>query len=429
MQTSRRNFLAASSAALGAFSAVSPSILKAEGKKTYRTALIGGGWWGTNILNEAIKTKTITPVAVVDVDKRALGKIPDVKEFNDYREMLDEIKPEIVICATPDHWHPLITIDAMKAGAHVYLEKPISHTINEGIAMCRVADETKRTVQVGTHRRVSPHNKSAMEFLKSGKLGKIGSIRAFVHYQGGAGSPTPDAPIPEGLDWDFWVGPAQYMPFNPKMHPKGFRSFLNFANGQLGDWGIHWMDQILWWAESVGENAPKMVASSGGRFIKNDNTDVPDCQNVTFQFEQFNVSWEHRQFAGNGAEHSNVGCYFYGTNGTLHLGWLDGWTYFKSSDRQAKPEIHVAPQLNEPDQQNIRELWLDFIDAIQTGRKPICDIEKGHRSTTMSLLGMLSQKIGRSVQWDGEKQQIIGDPTATALMSREYRAPWVYPKF
>ncbi|MCL2304906.1 MAG: Gfo/Idh/MocA family oxidoreductase, partial [Planctomycetaceae bacterium] len=352
-----------------------------------------------------------------------------LKAFGDYREMLEQVKPEIVICATPDHWHPLITIAALKSGAHVYLEKPVCHTIAEGIAMVRIARETGKTVQVGTHRRASPHNISAMEFLKSGRLGKIGSVRAFVHYQGGAGSKTPDAPVPEGLDWDMYCGPAQLIPFNPRIHPGGFRYFSNFANGQLGDWGIHWLDQVLWWAESVGENAPKMVASSGGRFIKEDSTDTPDCQNVVYQFDQFSVEWEHRNFAGNAAENTNIGVYFYGTKGTLHLGWLDGWSYYKSGDAKGTPEIHEDPQLHSPsDNHNIPELWDDFIDAIETGKRPMCDIELGNRSTQMSLLGMMSLKLGRSVQWDGEKQMPIGDEQAVALMKREYRAPWVYPE-
>jgi len=437
MGLNRRNFLKTASVTLGAAGFVAPAVLGAEKNKTYRTALVGSGWWGMNILGAALDTKTVQPVALVDVDRRyldpAVKKIGEqtsqtVKAFGDYREMLDKIKPEIVIVATPDHWHPLITIAALKSGAHVYVEKPICHTMAEGKAMVRVARETGKMVQVGTHRRASPHNNSAMEFLKSGKLGKIGAVRAFVHYQGGPGSKTPDAPVPEGLDWDMYCGPAQLVPFNPRIHPRGFRSFSNFANGQLGDWGIHWMDQILWWADSIGENAPKMVASSGGRFINQDNTDMPDCQTTIFQFDQFNVTWEHRNFAGNAAENTNVGVYFYGTNGTLHLGWLDGWSYYKSGDANGKPEIHVEPKLGEPDQQNIFELWTDFIESIEAGKRPMCDIELGNRSTQMSLLGMMSLKLGRSVQWDREKQTPIGDEQAVAMMKREYRSPWVYPE-
>jgi predicted dehydrogenase len=215
------------------------------------------------------------------------------------------------------------------------------------------------------------------------------------------------------------------------MHPRGFRQFLDYGNGTLGDWGVHWMDQILWIME---EKWPKTVYSAGGRPIKGppvftkeqQTTDAPDHQIATFQFDNFTAFWENRQFAGNPAEKAeSVGCYFYGTKGTFHMGWQKGWTFFPIG--RGQKEIHEEPQLNEPDQQNIRELWADFLDAIETGRRPVCDIELIHRSTNMSLLGMLSLKLGRSVQWDGENEIIVGDPDANKLLRREYRKPWIYP--
>jgi predicted dehydrogenase len=206
------------------------------------------------------------------------------------------------------------------------------------------------------------------------------------------------------------------------MHPRGFRSFLDYANGQLGDWGVHWMDQILWWAE---EKYPKTVFSTGGRHIKEDNTDAPDTQVVQFKFESFTAEWEHRLYAANNAEKHNVGCYFYGTEGTLHLGWQDGWTFYPVN--RETPTIHVDPQLHKPDGQNIPELWADFLEAIETGRRPVCDIEVLHRSTNMSLLGMLSLKLGRSIEWDGESELVVGDREANRLLRRDYRPPWQYP--
>ncbi len=435
MKFSRRRFLAAAGLAAASATFSSPFVWGAPENKKYRTALIGCGWWGGNILGAAMASKTIDPVALVEVDRRlmddTLRKLGEVspatpKQYVDYREMLEEIKPDIVINATPDHWHPLITIAANQAGAHVYVEKPVSHTILEGAAMVKAARATDRKVQVGTHRRVSPANMAAMEFMKSGKLGKIGMVRAFVHYQGGPGGPTPDAPTPEGLDWDMWCGPGPLVPFNPRIHPRGFRSFMEFANGQLGDWGVHWMDQVNWWAGD--KQMPKTVASTGGRFINRDNTNAPDTMNTVFQFDDFVLEWEHRQYAGNGPEHHNVGCYFYGTHGVLHLGWLEGATYYPSADVNATPEWHVDAKLHRPDEQNIPELWTDFIDSIESNRLPICDIDKGYRSTTLSLLGILSLKLGRSVQWDHEKLCCKDDPEADKLLKREYRQPWVYPE-
>ncbi len=417
----RRTFLSTTAAPL----------LAAQGAKKYRTALVGTGWWGMNILRAAMAAGESKVVALCDVDRNQLdpaagevarlsGNAP--KKYGDYREMLHAEKPEICIVATPDHWHALATIAAVRAGAHVYVEKPISHTLLEGRAMVNAARAADRVVEVGLHRRVSPHNKSGMEFLKSGKAGKIGMVRAFVHYPGGAGTRTPDTPPPAGLDWDFWCGPAPLKPYNKAIHPKGFRAYLDYSNGTLGDWGVHWMDQILWWTE---EKYPRRVFSTAARHIKTDQTDAPDTQVASFEFESFTAVWEHRQYAGNEAEKTNIGCYFYGTEGTFHLGWLDGWTFYPSSRGQSV--LHEDPKLHKPDLHNIPELWADFLDAIKTGRRPVNDIESGHRSTSVSLLGMLSAKLGRSVEWDGAKELVVGDAAANKLLRRDYRAPWKFP--
>jgi predicted dehydrogenase len=430
MTLSRRDFVRMSLAAGAGLAA--PRIGRAASQKTYTTAIVGTGWWGMNILGEAMKAGRSKVVAMCDVDtnqlhpametvRRLTGDQP--KEYHDYREMLDAVRPEIVIVATPDHWHPLVTIAAVNQGAHVYVEKPVGHTIREGRAMINAARANDRVVQVGTHRRVSPHNVSGMKFLKEGNLGKIGMVRAFVHYHGDAGEMVPDAEPPAGLDWNMWCGPAPLRPYNPTMHPKGFRQFLDYANGTLGDWGIHWMDQILWWTE---EKFPRKVYSTGGQHLRHANDDAPDTQVATFEFDSFTATWEHRRYAQNDAEHTNIGCYFYGTEGTFHMGWQDGWTYFPKNKSQGV--IHEDPTLHAPDDQNIRELWADFLDAIDGGRRSLCDIEVGHRSTNMSLLAMLSLKAGRSIEWDGDKEVIVNDPEANKLLRREYRAPWEYPE-
>ncbi len=440
MSIHRRSFLKTSVA--GSVALAAPALIAAEQKsgKKYRTALIGSGWWGMNILGEAMRSKQSKVVGLCDVDQRQLdpaaarveqdtGDQP--RQYTDYRELLEKEKPEIVIVATPDHWHPLITIAAVQSGAHVYVEKPIGHTIREGRAMVNAARDTGRVVQVGTHRRVSPHNVSGMEFLRSGKAGKIGMVRAFVHYGGGKEQPVKNVEPPPELDWDMWCGPAPMRHYCDRIHPKGFRQYLDYANGTLGDWGIHWMDQILWWTD---EKYPKRVYSTGGRPIAGpavyneaeQTSDAPDHQVAVFEFESFTATWEHRRFANNNAEKGeNVGCYFYGTEGTLHQGWRDGWRFYPA--RNSQEVVHTPAQLYKPDDQNIRELWADLIKCIETGSQPVCDIEIAHYSTNMSLLGMLSLKLGRSVEWNGEKEEIVGDAEANQLLSRDYRGPWAYP--
>ena len=406
-------------------------MMGAQANRKYRTAIIGTGWWGMNILGCAMESGECQVVAMCDVDESQLnpaaekvGKLSgdQPKKYRHFQEMLDKEKPEIVIVATPDHWHPLCAIAAMNAGAHVYVEKPISHTLQEGRAMVNAARANNRVVQVGLHRRVSPHNLSGIEFLKSGKAGKIGMVRAFVQSGGGAGKRTPDSEPPAGLDWNMWCGPAPLRPYNRAIHPKGFRMFLDYANGQIGDWGVHWFDQVLWWTE---EKYPKRVFSTGGRHIREDNADAPDTQSASFQFENFTAVWEHRLYGGDAIDKTPWGVFFYGTQGIFHMGWLDGWTFYPSS--KGGQIIHQEPHLHAPDNQNIRELFADFLASIKTGKRPAADIEIGHRSTTMSLLAMLSLKLGRSIQWDGDKEQITADPEANKMLSREYRGPWKYP--
>jgi predicted dehydrogenase len=299
------------------------------------------------------------------------------------------------------------------------------------VKAARAAD---RVVQVGTHRRVSPHNLTAREFIRSGKAGKIGMVRCFV-YSGGGGPEKPQAnePPPAGLDWEMWCGPAPLRPFNRRIHPLGHRQFLDYANGQLGDWGIHWIDQALW---ILKRQHPRTVYSTGGRSIKGppvntpqeQTTDSPDHQVVTYDLgDELTLTWEHRQFAGNGDDrHEPVGALFYGTKGVFHLGWQSGWTFYPSGDKQ--PPAHEDARFSgDENSDNIPELWRDFLDAIEQKRRPVCDIEQGYRATTAALLGMLSLKVGRSIRWDEEKQTIANDPEAAGLLRRAYRAPWEYP--
>jgi predicted dehydrogenase len=289
--------------------------------------------------------------------------------------------------------------------------------------MVEAARATGRVVQVGLHRHIGPHHVSAMQFLREGRVGKVGMVRAFAHYGGGAGRVAPDSEPPEGLNWDMWCGPAPLRPYNPNIHPGGWRHYLDFGNGQAADWGVHWMDQVLWWTE---EKYPKSVHSTGGLYIRRDGSDAPDTQVVNFEFESFTAAWEHRHYAANNAEKHNVGCYFYGTKGTLHIGWYDGWTFYPADDDE--PPVHEDNQLHEPDGQNIKELWDDFLRCIETRERPVCDIENGYHSTNACLLGMVSLKLGRSVRWDGANHRVVDDPDANKLLRRDYRAPWVYPE-
>lgn len=406
-----------------------------------RTALIGSGWWGKNILKEAMASGRCTPVALADVDANALevaaDQVSDLsghkpKLYKDYRELLAREKPDIAIIATPDHWHALNTIEALRAGAHVFVEKPTGHTVNESRAMLHAARQSGRIVQVGLHRRIGPHHVSGMQFLKSGAVGEVGMVRLFAHGGGGGPEkPRPNEPVPEGMDWDFWCGPAPLRPFSKLLHPGGWRNSLDFANGTLGDWGVHWLDQVLWWS---GEQYPKRVFCTGGRPVagppvvteKQQTSDAPDHQVATYEFEKFTCVWEHRRFAGNENEKHKIGSYYYGTKGVLHIGWRDGWTFYPAT-KEGRME-HEDSRLQEPDGHNIQLLWGDFLQAIDARRPALASIEQAHRSSVLPLLGMISWRLGRSIEWDASSETIVRDPAANALLSRPYRAPWQYPE-
>jgi len=297
--------------------------------------------------------------------------------------------------------------------------------------MLKAARDTGRMIQVGLHRRIGPHHVSGMKFLKSGAVGQVGMVRVFADSGGGLEKPRPNGKPPKELDWDRWCGPAPVRPFNSNIHPGGWRNYLDYANGTLGDWGVHWLDQVLWWTE---EKYPKRVFCTGGRPIagppilnEHEQTgDAPDHQVATYEFENFTCVWEHRKFGENNAEKHKIGAYFYGTKGTLHIGWRDGWTFYPTNSRD--PIVHEKSELQEPDGHNLTLLWADFIEALEKKHAPTAGIELAHRSSVLPLLGMVSWRAGRSIDWDGDKEQILNDPKANELLQRPYRAPWKYPE-
>lgn len=426
----RKDFIKHSS--LGVMGMIThPYIVKKQTSK-YNAVLIGSGWWGTNILREGIRTGELKITALCDVDEAQLKKCKDEvdklcsdnpKLYKDFRECIEKEKPEIVINATPDHWHALIAIYALNHGAHVFLEKPISHTVLEGAAILKAARNNKRVCIVDFHRRYSPHNVSGIEFLRSGKAGKIKEVKAFVQYNWGPGKLEEQPTVPQGLDWDMYCGPAALTTYNPAIHPRGWRHYRNFANGQIGDWGPHWFDQILWWSE---EKAPKSIFSSWTAGGRDSRSDTPTTQTAVYTFESFVVTWDHTVFNSHKEKKSeNVGVYFHGTEGTFHMGWIQGWTFYPNN--QNKEVIHEDAKLDQPDGQNIKMVWQDFLQCIKTNKLPHADIAAGRNATNMALLGMVSAQLGRSIQWDDNTNKIKEDKEANALLSRKYRGNWKYP--
>ena len=442
----RRAFLHTSAAGL-AWSSLMGHARALEALEPKRVGLIGTGWYGKCDLWRLLQVAPIEIVSLCDVDRNMLAEAAEIaatrqaskkkpRTYSDYRAMLAEKDLDIVLIATPDHWHALPMIAAVEAGADVYLQKPISVDVREGQAMVAAARKNKRVVQVGTQRRSTPHLIEARDrIIKEGKLGKIGFIETYCYYHmRGQGNP-PDGPPPEYLDWEAWTGPAPMRPYNPMIHPRGWRSFKEYGNGILGDMCIHMLDMVRWMLEL---GWPKRIASTGGILVeKNSKANVPDTQTATFDFGDLDVVWEHRTWGQEVDPKYPWGATIYGDKGTLKLSVYSydfvpfgggapihkDVTYefeqYPEDKTEKDLERHVAPA--------IRRHMIDFLGAIGSRGKPVADIEEGHISTSSCILANLALQLGRTLTWDAEKGEVKNDEEANKLLSRPYRAPWVHP--
>lgn len=443
----RRRFLHTSAGiALGAAPAYSVPFAD---QKTRRVGLIGTGWYGKCDLLRLIQVAPVEVVSLCDVDKQMLSGAADIvasrqklkkkpRTYTDYRKMLKEKDLDIVLIATPDHWHALPMIEAVKAGADVYVQKPISVDIQEGQAMLAAARKYNRVVQVGTQRRSTPHLMEARNnVIKTGKLGKIALVETYCYYHMRAKGNPPDTDPPAHLDYEMWTGPAPMRPYNSLVHPRSWRAFMEYGNGIVGDMCIHMLDMVRWMMDL---GWPKRVASSGGILVDTGSkSNISDTQTATFDFGDVKVVWQHRSWGHPSDPKYPWGATFYGDKGTLKasvMGYdfipiekqdqpvhkdvtyeLEEYPEDKTEDRLEK---HVAPA--------IRVHMKDFLAAIDARSKPVADIEQGHISTASCILANMAMKLGRSLSWDEQKQRIVGDDEANKLLRRPYRKPWMHPE-
>ncbi len=343
-----------------------------------------------------------------------------------------------MLIATPDHWHALPMIEACKAGADIYVQKPISVDIVEGQAMVAAARKYGRVVQVGTQRRSTPHLIEARDrILREGKLGKIGVVEIYCYYAMRANSNPPDSPPPANLDWEFYTGPAPMRPYNALVHPRRWRAFMEYGNGIVGDMCIHMLDCVRWMMDL---GWPKSVSSNGGILVqKNSRANISDTQVATFDYGDLQIIWNHRTYGSTPDPKYPWGMTFYGDKGTLkasvmsydyipmgkdeqpiHKDVAYEFEQYPEDKTEKDLERHVAPA--------IRGHMKDLLANIGTRGKPVADIEQGHISTASCILANLSMKLGRSLTWDPKTQTIVGDAEANRLLRRPYRAPWVHPE-
>lgn len=363
-------------------------------------------------------------VAVADVYQKQLDEFAqmtgrtDLVLEKDYRRLLDRDDIDAVIVATPDHWHARITIDACEAGKHVYCEKPASHNVMEGLAMVNAAREHKRIVAIGLQQRSGEHFQEAVEIVRSGRLGKITMVHCWNmdnETPDGIGNP-PDGDPPPGLDWEMWLGPAPKRRYNPNRCLYNFRWFWDYAGGKVADWGVHLIDIALW---AMGEHTPESVTAMGGKFALRDNRETPDTVECLWRFKDWVLVYAHRAVNGYPLNGRGYGTMFFGTNASLFVD-RGGLEIHPEKDRVPAYKRGGSRQ-SEPHAEN-------FLRAIQEGASLACDVETGVRSSIVPLLGNIAYRVGRTIRWDAQRAQIVGDREANALLSRPWRAPWGIPK-
>ncbi|MCL4796220.1 MAG: Gfo/Idh/MocA family oxidoreductase [Bryobacteraceae bacterium] len=442
----RRTFLTASAAA-GLYTLPGPRSLAQSRPK--RVAVIGPGWYGKCDLFRLMQVEPVEVVALADPDsqmlagaakaiaERAQAKKPPAT-YKDYRDMLAKHEIDLALIATPDHWHALAAIDAMKAGADLYLQKPISVDIVEGQSIVAAAQKYNRVVQVGTQRRSTPHLIEARDrIIKEGKLGKIGVVEIYCYYHMRANANPPDTDPPPHLDWDLWTGPAPLRPYNKLAHPGSWRAFMEYGNGIVGDMCIHMLDMVRW---MLGLGWPEAVSSEGGILVQRESkANIPDTQIATFDYGDLKVIWKHRSYGAPADPDYPWGATFFGDKGTLKAGVMR-YDYIPMARNEAPvrrdveyelekyPEDKTEPRLERHVAPAIRIHMKDLLDKMASRGKPVAHVEEGHISTATCVLANMSLELGRSLTWDPVRHQVVNDAEANKLLRRPYRSPYLHPE-
>ncbi len=396
-------------------------------------AVIGCNGMGFANLRNFVAQPGVECAALCDVDKNVLsrrnadlvdltGKKAD--EYGDYRKMLERDDIDVVIIGTPDHWHCLQLVDSVEAGKDVYCEKPLANSIDELDVMVKAARKNNKVVQVGQWQRSGPHWKAAIDFVYSGKLGNIRTVKTWA-YQGWM-KPVPvlpNEPVPAGVDYDLWLGPAPERPFNPNRFHFNFRWFWDYAGGLMTDWGVHIIDFGLY---GMKAEAPNSVMASGGKFAyPDDASETPDTLQTVYEFDGFTMLWEHATGIDGGPYGRTHGVAFIGNNGTLVVD-RQGWEVIpETQNGQYKMEA-MPPQRGGG---NDLELHVqNFLECIKTREKPACDIAVAANTAQVAHMGNIAFKTGEKLYWDKQRNQFKNNEEANRLMTPYYRDPWQMPK-
>lgn len=436
----RRSVLGAAgaSAALSAVSAraaEAPKAKKTAPSDRVNMALIGCKGMGWSNMKAHLEVPGVAITTLCDIDDKVLadrgtelktmtGKAPKI--VKDYRRLLDDKDLDAVIIATPDHWHCLMTVDACSAGKAIYVEKPLGNSIAECQAMVKAKQRHYSIVQVGQWQRSNQHWADAIAYVHSGKLGRVRMVKVWAYLPWAPVlKAQPDGPVPPGVDYNAWLGPAPERPFNPNRFHYTFRWFWDYAGGTMTDWGVHLMDMAVL---GMKAGAPKSVMSLGGKYAYPDApSETPDTQTALYDYGDFSIQWEHSLAIGNGYYGREHGVAFIGENGTLVVDRGQWMVIPEKADKTGVLKIEaVAPIL--ASDKGLSKHAANLIDCIKDRTKtPNCTIEDAANTAIVCQMGNIAYRTGGRIDWDAAAKSFGGNEAANALITPNYRAPWKLP--
>ena len=392
---------------------------------TLRVAVCGVHGRGMDHVAGWSHQKDVRITAICDVDLNATvrarkaiaeryGPVPPVVQ--DIRRLLDDKSIDAISIATPNHWHALAAIWACQAGKDVYVEKPVSHNVSEGRRIVEAARRYDRVVQTGTQCRSHQGIQDAVALLRSGKLGQIYMAKGLCYKPRGSIGHKPDGPVPEKVDYDLWLGPAPKRTFNPNRFHYNWHWNWDYGNGDLGNQGIHQMDLARW---GLGKNEfPKAVMASGGRFGYSDDGQTPNTLHVGFEFDDCELQFEVRGLPTNAESQVKIGDIFYGTEGILAITSYEAWQVFYGPKLEPGPSGKAGG-----------DHYANFVKAVKSRDHKLlnADIEEGHLSSAYCHLGNIAYRLGRKLHINPSTESFVNDSEADAMLTREYRAPFVVP--
>jgi len=412
-----------------------------------RVGLIGAGWYGKSDLFRLLQVSDAEVLAVCDVDNRHLqeaGKLISERQlskqvpqlYRDYRQMLAEHRFDLVLIGTPDHWHARQAVDAIRAGAHLYLQKPISVDVLEGEAIVAAARQHNRKVQVGLQRRSTPHLIHAKEqVIDKGLLGKVSHVELCCYYHMRMNGNPPEEPVPDFLDYERWTGPAPWRPYDGLPHGSRWRAFMEYGNGITGDMCVHMFDTVRWLLKL---GWPKRISATGGIYVQKEaKSNIADTQTAVFEYDELSCVWQHRTWGTPVDPEYPWAFIIYGEKGTLKgstmkyefipVGGGERLSMDVVYEKEQYPEDLNEPRIELNAAPATRRHMQDLLAAIAGDRQPVADVEEGHISTASCILANIAMQLNRPVVYDPQRRICVDDPEATARLCRPYRKPWAHP--